>query len=112
MNIDDLMYDRGASAYYGDTLRQALDDQMTLLRTSADTRSIPVDPMIRYRFVGDFYGLLTVLKIPPELHYVVMRMNQINSRTEVPEDMTAILVPDQTAVDRIRQALATSDRLN
>ena len=112
MEINKLMYDPGPAAYYTDELRQHFDDQLPLLRVAQSTKIISVDPMMRFRRIGDLYGLFTDLGIAPKLHYVVLRTNALRDRFDVPDSLEYLMVPDEGYLGRIMGAVSGTKRLN
>jgi hypothetical protein len=105
------MLDPGADIFYEDGLRNVLEDHMTYLRGHKDTQIMAVDPMQVYVHKFDLIGLLNVLRIPMYLHWVVMRMNKIDTFTQVPSDLTQLLVPSTREVSMIQQTYTTTYRI-
>jgi len=104
MDINNLAYDAGPTSFYTRTIRNVIDDHMSLLRYHPSNTVIPVTPKQVEHFKGDLYGLFAALEIPPQYHYCVRQMNELSSSLVVPEDLSEILVPDFSVVDLIRQA--------
>lgn len=111
MQIFNMLYNPGPAAYYSPALRGVLEDHMTFLRTHPETQAIAVSDLDLYRFEGDLYGLFTELGIPPQYHFVVMRVNGLDSPLVVSSEMRMLWVPSYTVVDQIRQASHTTGRL-
>lgn len=105
------MLDPGADVYYEDGFRSVLEDHMTYLRTHSETQVMAVDPMQLHVHEFDLTGLLNVLGIPMHLHWVVMRMNRLNTLTEVPQDITRLLVPGANEISMIEQTYSTTYRI-
>lgn len=112
MALNDLMYSAGSPAYYTDELRYEFDDQLPLLRVSTSTRIVTVDPMLRYRYRGDLYGLFRVMGILPKMWWVTMRLNMINDRFRVEDTLEEIMIPDSGFLDKLMQAASATTRLN
>ena len=111
MLIDKLMNDSGPGIYYDDGFRNVLEDHMTYLRAHPKTTQLSVDPAKLYQFEFDLFGLLQMYNIPAELHWLTMRMNEMHAPTDVRDDITYLLVPDLTTVNRIRQSHMTNTRV-
>jgi hypothetical protein len=111
MDINDLSMDSGSLSYYSEPVRNAIDDHMTFLRNHASNEIISFTPKDIERYEGDLYGLFLAMNIPPQYHYCVRRMNQLESAQIVPEDLAYIVVPDYKVVDNIRQAVTTTGRV-
>lgn len=112
MDIFKMLYSAGPAAYYTPALRAVLEDHMTYLRTHPDTRVVVVSDLDLYRFEGDLYGLYMELGIPPQYHYTVMRMNEIDSPQLVNPEKRNLMVPSYTVVDQIKQAHTMGGRVN
>lgn len=110
--IDNLMYSPGATAYYSDEFRRHIDDQLPLLRVAQTTQLVTVPPILKHRFNGNLYALFAALGIAPEMHYPTMRVNGINSRLEVPENLDNLLVPDGNYLNRLLQSVSGTKRLS
>lgn len=111
MTLDSLMYSPGHAAYYTDSFRAVLEDHLTFLRRHPETLALPMLPMNLYRFEADLYGLFTEMKIPPQYHYVVMRLNGWDSPLHTPQNLKQLILPPYAEVDKIRQAHVTEKRL-
>jgi hypothetical protein len=110
--VDSMMLQPGADVFYTDGLRNVLEDHMTYLRTHANTRVIDITPIQAHRYEFDLIGLLNELMIEPYLHWTVARMNHFNSFTEVPEDLTKLLVPDSKEINKLQQIYNTTNTLS
>ena len=111
MSITNLMSSDGPSVYYTDSLRVTLESHMTYLREHPNTVMREVQPQLAHKYEYDFYGLLTAMGYPRHLHYVIMRMNDLDSPQAFRETTYAILVPDTTVVDAIVAKHRTSNRI-
>lgn len=111
-SVDSLMVQPGSDVFYTDGLRNVLEDHMTYLRTHASTRVLDVTPMQAHRYEFDLIGLLNELGIPPQLHWVVARMNHFNGFQEVPEDLVKLLVPDDKEIAKLQQIYNTTSSIS
>jgi hypothetical protein len=111
MQVDSLMVNEGAAAYYTDDLRNVLEDFMTVFRTDGSTQPMQIDPGVAVRFEADLYGLLTYLKIPKQFHYAVMRVNKLVSSDDYRSHMTNLLIPNTNEIQRILQTQNSTNRV-
>lgn len=111
MLIDSLMQDDGASIYYDEDFRNVLEDHMTYLRALSSTTTLALDVGKVYKYEHDLFGLLADYGIPMQLHWVVMRLNKMSTPTDLRQDQTALLIPDASVVDKIRQSHMSSRKL-
>jgi len=109
--IDGLMVSDGADIYYTQAFHNVLEDHMTYLRGLKSTTRQEVDPIDVVRYQADLFGLLGKFGIKPELHWTVMRMSNIVSPAKVPEDLSHILVPDEMEINRLKQTVVTTSKI-
>lgn len=107
MVIDDLMISEGPSSYYTEAFRNVLEDHLSFLKVHARTRVISIDPNLAYKYEFDLFGLLSAQGIPTQLHWLVMRLNDMASPTEVRRDLAYLLIPDATVIQQLQQSHAT-----
>lgn len=110
--IDSLTIQPGPSIYYDDGFRNTLEDHMTYLRTHPDNQTLEVTPIQAHRYEFDLIGLLNELVVPMHMHWVVARVNNFDSFTKVPQDLTFLILPDQKEIARIQQTYSTVNGIN
>ena len=110
MQVDALMVAEGAQAYYTDDLRNTLEDFMTVFRTDTTTQPLVIEPGVAQRFKADLNGLLTFLRIPPQFHYAIMRINKMTSSDEYSDTMLTLQVPNTAEIQRISQVQTSVNR--
>lgn len=93
--------DPGPDVYYSDSFLTVIEDHMTYLREHPKTTSKLVTPLQVKRYAFDLCGLMNELRIPPHLHFTVMRMNKLHSFTDVSENLNSLLVPDENIMSQI-----------
>lgn len=108
MQIDALMLNDGPTIYYDEDFRNVMEDHMTLLRTSATTQVIAVDPGKAYKYEFDLWGFLTEYNVPVELHWIAMRMNQMTSPMDFGPAVETMLIPDPGVISKIQQSHSTT----
>lgn len=111
MDIDNLAVDSGAGIYYDDSFRVVLEDHMTYLRTHPQSRIIQVEPHVADRWAGDLYGLLISMKVPPYLHWIIMRMNGMLSPRDCNSELRALLVPNNKVLETIKNVHKTKSKV-
>ncbi|MND14836.1 hypothetical protein D3C81_193450 [compost metagenome] len=108
MPITQKLADAGATVYYDQAFRRVLETHMGLLRNLQETRYIEIEKHLAYKYEFDFYGLLQELKIPMNLHWVIMRVNNMVDPREFKSTMERFLFPPAEVVDNIRKLHATT----
>lgn len=102
MDILNILNKPTSSIYYEQGFRIHLEDHMTYLKTLASTRKVDISLHNAYKYQGDLDGLLTELKIKPEFHFIIMRMNDFTSPQEYTPDTLILLIPDSGVIEKIR----------
>lgn len=110
MSIVGLQRDTGPKDFYDPKFVRVLETHLTHLRTHPDTRVAQVHPHDAYKFEGDFYGLLDQFNVPPEYHWVTMRVNDISNPNLVDPSIQFILLPSPSAINKIRQLYQTTSK--
>jgi hypothetical protein len=111
-SLANLMINEGPAIYYDPAFRNVLEDHMNYLRKHPSTEVVQVEDGQAFFYTNDFYGLTRALLIPPELQWVMLRMNNMKSPIDYKEDRTLLLRPNQTVVDFIRQSYTSTNRTN
>lgn len=100
MSLDELMIAPADIAYYDAGFRTVLEDHLSYFRTHPTTtiQTLQASDVFVHEF--DFYGLLRKMGIPPELHYVTMRLANLTSPNDSFKHLEMLLVPDLTEVNK------------
>lgn len=101
MSINKLAVSESSSFYYSREIKTLLESHVGLLIKSDETSLMELLPSIVYKYEGDLYGLLTVLKIPLQYHWIIMRMNGYSSPNQLPHNKYALLRPSFAMIDQI-----------
>jgi hypothetical protein len=110
MQILNILNKPSSSVYYEQGFRILLEDHLTYLKGLQTTRKIDIDIQNAYKYEGDLDGLLTQLNIRPELHFIIMRLNNFTSPQEYSPDKTmTLLIPEDKEIDRIRSTYKTKN---
>jgi hypothetical protein len=76
----------GDDIYYDPDFRLVLETHLNLLIGNAAARDdIPLD--LFYQYEGDFYGFLTEKNVPPEYHFIHLRMNGMTNPNQFAKEM-------------------------
>jgi hypothetical protein len=91
----------GGSIYYQQAWRNNVEFHLPYLLSDAGTSSFAVTPSDTIKYNFDFYGLLQAYGKPVNLHYIIMRMNNLKSPTDYDGSFSSIVVPSSTTVQRL-----------
>lgn len=112
MKIDSLIVEDSPVNYFSDEFRRVLEDHMSFLRSDSSTRIVSIEPMNAYRYEFDLFGLLRELGVSQYMHWIVMRLNNLTSPTDVTKSLTQLLIPNAGVIDKIRQSHFSSRRVS
>jgi hypothetical protein len=111
MLIDNIATNPGPDIYYNQNFRVVLEDHMTYLRNHSETISVGVTAAQAFKYEGDLAGLLFQLNIPAYLHWVIMRINKMNSPIELSKDCRYLFTPNPSVVERLRATYSTQNKI-
>lgn len=100
--MNDMVKPRNA-LYYSVGFRQIIEDHLEYLRNNGAIQQLPVNVQDGNMWSGDYYGLLTYLNIPLEMHYITLRVNGMTSPTDYDGSVLQILLPDSDVTDALLQ---------
>lgn len=102
--------DGGDSVYYDQAFRNHLESHLNILRfTNPSTLNVKANEL--WQFEGNLFGYLSLKNVSPEIHWVVLRVNNMHNPNEfgrkpreiaMPRDGDVLLIPDQGLLDSIR----------
>jgi hypothetical protein len=110
-SINTLFFNTGPAEYYTDAFRQVLEDHMAWLRNNQSTQTIQVSAQAVWENEGDLFGFLQTINIPPQLHWVTMRLNNFNSPFQFNRTVTQLLIPSLMVTEQLRSAYLTSSTI-
>jgi hypothetical protein len=99
----------GSELYYDSDFRLVLETHLNLLiNRAAAVEDIPLD--LFYQYEGDFYGYLVEKGIPPEYHFIHLRINGMTNPNQFAKEMRdpsnplvrpVLIRPNQNQIDNI-----------
>lgn len=108
MKILKQLTDRGHAAYYDEEFRALIEAHLPYIRNDSRTHEIVVDLAKTAVYRGDFYGFLTQVGISPEFHWVIMRLNRMNTPMQFDSSITTLLIPDESQIRMIEMQYRTT----
>jgi len=73
---------------------QILEDNLFLFKNDPLNRILQVSNFQNIKYLGDFYGLLTDLRINKSFHYLTLRVNDLKNSTLYMGDKDIIIHPN------------------
>lgn len=110
-SINRLMVDEGPKEMYSFGFRQLIEDHLPELKDSDQSEYIDVSAASAWRHQGDLYALLTEYDIPRQHHWIIMRVNDMDSPLEY-QGEHRILIPSQNMVRRLFRIHRASNKLS
>jgi hypothetical protein len=109
MIINDNMINGGADIFYDAGFRASLEAHMEYFRKSGKSRVVDVPSNLAVIYEGDFFGYLLRAGIALQYHWIIMRVNKMTSTDQFGVNTHTLIVPDQTQIETIRQAYASTN---
>lgn len=85
------------------SFRDVMEDHLTILRGSTTNNAIAIYPTDKYKWQGDFFGLLKEKNISEELHWITMRMAGLSDPLLFDEAFVGdvLLVPSASTINTL-----------
>lgn len=112
MQINTLMVEQGPQVFYDNKFRAVLEDFMSFFKSHPTTYRISIEPIQAYKYEFDLFGLLTDCGISINLHWLVMRMNNMTSPTDATKNLLTLIIPNISTVSYIRQSHMSTNVIN
>lgn len=84
-----------------------LESHLSYLKKMDTAVTNSITPRQSYKYEGDFYGLLSDMRIDKSYHYIILRMNNYTSPTDYKGEVKDIVIPDLAEVDLIKNIYMT-----
>lgn len=110
MTINRKMISPGDPRYYNARWHRVVESHLKWILNLPGNQIVRVDDAVAYKYEGDFGGLLQELRVPMEMHWVVMRMNGYTSPADYSFDRTQILIPDTASIARLFTSFVTVNK--
>jgi hypothetical protein len=110
MDIHNLTTEEVDNDFYRGDLRNVLEDHLTYFRTHPNVGVLELEPALVYKYIYDLYGLLKYKNVPPQYHWLIMRMNLMSNPYEMPENLTTLLIPPYQEVELIKNTFKTNKK--
>lgn len=110
--VNSLMIREGASVFYSEAFRRVIEDHLPDLISDSGTQSIQIKNRVAYKAHGDLIMVLDEYEIPPQHHWIVMRMNGYTHPTEYDMSHTSIIVPSRSVVDGLMKSFRANQKIS
>ena len=110
VSIASLLPNAGAGVYYESNWHLMMETHLPVLLARNDVSVIAIEPALAWKYEGDLFGLLTELKYPPKLHWLIMRLNLLRSSFDYRHETLQLIVPTSMAVEELTSRYRTTMR--
>ena len=100
------------SELYSSIFRNHLEYFLEGMRNNDTRVEVPLNAALANQYSNRFYSLLKHLKVPNELHYLVLRLNNMTSPFDYTEDMQMLLLPEERVLNKLLDLLRTTHSIN
>ena len=93
--------------YYDPRFRILIEQHLADLKNYKGNTSLKVEPIDLDTFDGNLYGYLFSQRVPVSQHWIIMRMNGMDSTLDFNENHGTLILPYMENVDRLREIYNT-----
>lgn len=111
-NLINLEMPYAPAAYDDIGFKNVIEDHLSILANDPECVVVQVTPMQLYKFDFDLVKLLRDIGVSPELHWIVMRINNLSSMRDLPKENVVLRIPDLLKVNRLLQTYRSSAKIN
>lgn len=104
---DEYLNGDGPAVWYEAGYRKVIEDHLHLLLSNPASRVVTIVPSEAARYDGDFYGIISSLKLPLHMVYPIMRMNQMTGPEDYRASMTTLIIPEPNELEKLRSQYNT-----
>lgn len=88
------------ASFYSESFRALLYSHLDKIKAEAK-QVITIEPASAFKYRGNLKGLLAAHQVPGYLHWVTMRINELDNDYRDIESVKRILVPDSNTIDSL-----------
>lgn len=100
-----------ADMYYDERFRLLIEQHLNALITFQGNVYLTVSPMEFEVWAGNLYGYLHSQNIPIEQHWIIMRMNNMDSTLDFSDVLVNLILPDMEQITKLREMFNTIYRI-
>lgn len=102
------IYSNDSAPYFQEDFSQVLDSHIEYLRKAGNPRVEAIDRRFLGQFRGDFYAVLSHLRVHPKYHRITMLLNGFTNPIEFNGQLDTVFIPDTDEIDGILAVYNTS----
>lgn len=110
MTLQALAKAPGPSVYYSPQWHRLMETHLRWFRERVQMRVVQVNDQLVYKYEGDLFGLLNHLGLDDQYHWLIMRINRMNSPLEFGVRFNQLSIPPVDQVDRLMAIFKTAQK--
>ena len=111
--ISNLMTPDGGDSFYGRGLFEMMYAYVPYFSKTGKIQYITPNDAILYKYDGDFYGLLDILGVPKQYHFITLLMNSLRASGDYSSKVIqTIVIPDITAINLLESTYSTISKIS
>jgi len=103
MFINTLLQTTDSGSLHSPAFRVMLEDHLDVIREKHIQRHLLPDTAAHQMYPGDLYGFLVANSVPRDTHWIIMRVNGMQSPSEFRSDHAVISLVDPMAIVNLYQ---------
>lgn len=97
--------------YYDPRFRLLIEQHLNALINYRGNVYLTLTPMDTDIWQGNLDGYLFSQKVPIHQHWIIMRMNGMDSTLDFDDTLTTLILPDMEQINRLRELFNTVHRI-
>lgn len=78
-----------------------MEHYMYFIRSSSVVKVVSTITHDTYKYMGDFYGLLSIMGVPKQMHWITLRLNNLTNPCDFNTGISHLLIPDENFINGI-----------
>lgn len=100
-----------ADTFYDARFKLLLEQHLEMLKKSKGGNFMTVTPHDNEVWQGNLFGYLQSKNVPVYQHWIIMRMNGMDSTLDFHGDYAQLLLPDAESISRLRELFNTVHKI-
>lgn len=111
LTLSEKLMSVGDSDFSNESFRLLLEDHLPNIKQSENAQYLDIDPSEAFHYKNNFYGLLSAMRIEQKYHWIIMRVNGIESSLRFDGNLAKLLHPDLNMIDSLYGTWRTKYRV-
>lgn len=107
-SLDNYMITSPSNFTLSDDYKYFIESMVDSIKTNGNYTTLAITPDTGYLYQGDMTAFLIDQGVPIEDHFVVVRLNDLDSVYDIDENLSTLMIPDATNLARLKQVFQTT----